>query len=408
MNSIESIATAVAQQFPRQVQFLQRLIQTKSVNPFPPDHLLPDIPIETEVAAVIQDELDSLNLPSQLAGVSPQRSNVLSYLKGSGNMSKTLLLTTHMDTVDPSHYTRDPWQASLEQGRLYGVGAGDAKAQIAAFLYAVAALRKAAVPVRGDIVLAFVVDEESGACSPYGTRYLLEQGLLTGDAAMVGEPGDDKISIGHRGLYRFRLRTQGEAVHTGMKAWEEGTQGHNAIVDMARIIVALTDCHLPVVPSAAFPHRKQVLTFPTLIEGGSGINVVPGECEAYGDVRLLPGTSSDEIRKRIIAQLDQRALTNYHLEDLLLIPAAETDPESPIVDALSEAVKAVTGMSLRKEGSGPACDGWMFITRGIPTICGYGVKCGGVHGADEWVDLDSLRTVTQVYAHTILRYFEQE
>jgi len=173
-------------------------------------------------------------------------------------------------------------------------------------------------------------------------------------------------------------------------------------------IVALTDCRLLVVPSAAFPHRKQVFTFPTLIQGGSGINIVPGGCEAYGDVRLLPGTSSHEIRKSMTAQLDQRALTNYHLEDILFVPAAETDPRSPIVSALSEAVKAVTGVSLRKEGSGSACDGWMFITRGIPTICGYGVKCGGVHGADEWVDLESLRKITEVYAHTILRYFERE
>ena len=106
--------------------------------------------------------------------------------------------------------------------------------------------------------------------------------------------------------------------------------------------------------------------------------------------------------------LDQRALTNYDLEDILFVPAAETDPGSPIVSALSEAVKAVTGVSLRKEGSGPACDGWMFLTRGIPTICGYGVKCGGVHGADEWADLESFQKITEVYAHTILRYFEQE
>jgi succinyl-diaminopimelate desuccinylase len=56
------------------------------------------------------------------------------------------------------------------------------------------------------------------------------------------------------------------------------------------------------------------------------------------------------------------------------------------------------------EGVGPACDGWMFIERGIPAICGYGVQCGGVHGADEWADLESLRNVTEIYARTILSY----
>jgi acetylornithine deacetylase/succinyl-diaminopimelate desuccinylase-like protein len=46
----------------------------------------------------------------------------------------------------------------------------------------------------------------------------------------------------------------------------------------------------------------------------------------------------------------------------------------------------------------------MFISRGIPTVCGYGVTSGGVHGADEWVDLESLSQVTEVYAQTILQH----
>ena len=54
----------------------------------------------------------------------------------------------------------------------------------------------------------------------------------------------------------------------------------------------------------------------------------------------------------------------------------------------------ITGMRPQVEGSGPACDGWMFITRGILPICGYDVAYGGVHGADEWVDLESLQSTT--------------
>lgn len=74
------------------------------------------------------------------------------------------------------------------------------------------------------------------------------------------------------------------------------------------------------------------------------------------------------------------------------------------MQVLAQAAQTVTGTLPRLEGAGPACDGWMFVTRGMPTICGYGAVCGGVHGADEWVDLDSLRTVTQVYAHAIMNY----
>lgn len=74
------------------------------------------------------------------------------------------------------------------------------------------------------------------------------------------------------------------------------------------------------------------------------------------------------------------------------------------MQTLAIAVEMITDSRPRLEGSGPACDGWMFITRGTPTVCGYGVTCGGVYGADEWVDLESLRKLMEVYAHTILHY----
>jgi succinyl-diaminopimelate desuccinylase len=408
MKQQESISIAVAEQFRQQVGFLQRLVQAKSANPFTPDTSPPDAPIEEEVAAVIQGELQRLGFEANLYGVSSQRPNVLCHIRGAGRSERTLILTIHMDTVEPSDYTRDPWSAQMEGGRLYGVGVADAKAQISAFIYAISALQKAGMVAKGNVLLAFVVDEESGACSPYGTHYLLEQGLLYGDAAIVGEPGDDKIAIGHRGLYRFRIQTHGEATHTGMKAWEQGTRGHNAILDMTDIIRVLSTLTLPQMSSLAFPNRRSVFTFPTLIQGGSGINIVPVFCEAYGDVRLLPGLSGEEVRKMIEAKLKELPCQTYRLDDVISVPAVEISPKSAVVQSLAEAAKAVTGVRPHIGGSGPACDGWMFITRDIPAICGYGAEYGGVHGPDEWVDLESLHKVTEVYAHTIIRYFERD
>jgi len=119
---------------------------------------------------------------------------------------------------------------------------------------------------------------------------------------------------------------------------------------------------------------------------------------------LLPGLPADAVKKIIKDQLEKLSLQNYRLDDLLVVPAAEADPQSEIVQTLAKAVETVTVVRPRLAGSGPACDGWMFITRGIPAVCGYGVTCGNVHGADEWVDLESLRTVMEVYALTILQY----
>ena len=399
-----ALTTAIQSTFDRQVEFLQRLVRARSSNPFLPESSPSDVPVEEEVAMIIQQELHSLGFEAELVGVSSRRPNVLCHIPASGQSKKTLILTTHMDTVEPGNYTHDPWGALMEGGRLYGVGVADAKAQIAAFVYAVHALRHAGITLTGDVTLAFVVDEEPGACSPFGTRYLLERGLLQGDAAIIGEPGNHKIALGHRGIYRFRLQIQGEATHTGIKAWEQRRQGRNAILDMARLSLALAELELPGGPSAAFPSRKSVLTFPTLIRGGSGINVVPGSCEAYGDVRLLPGMDADRVKRLLQEQLDRLDITSYRLDDILFVPAAETDPQAAIVRTFAEVVEGITGLRPRLEGSGPACDGWMFITRGIPTVCGYGVASGGVHGADEWVDLVSVHTVTEVYAHTLMHF----
>jgi acetylornithine deacetylase/succinyl-diaminopimelate desuccinylase-like protein len=62
------------------------------------------------------------------------------------------------------------------------------------------------------------------------------------------------------------------------------------------------------------------------------------------------------------------------------VPAVETDNQAEIVQLLAKAVETATDRRLRIEGSGPAYDGWMFLQRGIPAVCGYGVNYDDVHG----------------------------
>jgi len=397
----------IREHFESEIEFLQQLVRANSVNPYTAEASPPDVPVEAEVATIIHEKMRQLGWRPAMHGVSPKRPNVLCTLPSAEEVERTLILTIHMDTVPASQaYTRDPWGAQIENGRLYGLGAADAKAQIAAFIYAAYALQQAGVQLAGNLTLAFVVDEETGACSPYGTRYLLEQGLVNGDAAIVGEPGDRKVASGHRGVYRFKIRTRGESVHTGLQEWEFKTRGRNAAVDMARIIQALSSCAFPHIRSNAFPGRKNVLTFPTLIQGGSSINMVPESCEAYGDLRLMPGLSASDVRHVIEGCLRPLDLA-YELQEVVFVPAVETPRSALIVETLARSIEEVTGTRPRVEGAGPACDGWMFSARGIETICGYGVECGGVHGADEWVGLASLRRVTEIYARTILSYLGQ-
>ncbi len=85
----------------------------------------------------------------------------------------------------------------------------------------------------------------------------------------------------------------------------------------------------------------------------------------------------------------------------------ETPRSTLIVEMLARSIEEVTGTKPSLEGPGPACDGWVFSMCGLETICGYGVECGGVHGADEWVGLANLQSITGMYARTILNYLGQ-
>lgn len=128
--------------------------------------------------------------------------------------------------------------------------------------------------------------------------------------------------------------------------------------------------------------------------------MVPESCEAYGDLRLMPGRSADDVRHMIDRCLSPLDLA-YELQEVVFVPAVETPRSALTVKTFVQSVEEVTGTKPRVEGAGPACDGWMFGTRGIETICGYGVECGGVHGADEWVGLASLERVLECAARVL-------
>lgn len=396
---------AILRNWDEQVAFLQSIIRARSANPYTPDTTDPHEPIERDVANLIYAKLRTIGAKPSYVGVSEERPNVAATLKGRTS-DRALILNGHMDTVMPNpNWTRDPFGAEISVGRLYGLGALDMKASLSMFVYVAKALFEAGVELGGDLHLTFAVDEEPGAYSRFGTAYLLEHGLH-GTAAIVAEPENTNVTTGHRGGYRFRLTVYGEAAHTGLLAWERGEIGKNAISMMARAITALDRMPLPYEETPAFPGRKPVFTFPTMIEGGVSINAVPDTCVAYGDVRVLPGADAETVECLIREQLDAIPGMEYKLERLLFVPAVEIPPQTDIVQILVRHTAALTGRQPTTLGCGPWNDGWMFISRGIPAICGFGPNGAGVHAPDEYVELDSLLTTTRILARAVVEYLE--
>ena len=114
MGKNEAISLAIEKRFGQHIAFLQRLVRARSTNSSTPETSDPDNPVEKEVADVIHREMHQLGFKAEMIGVSTQRPNVVCRIPGSGKSKKTLILTTHMDTVEPEGYTRDPWGAHTD------------------------------------------------------------------------------------------------------------------------------------------------------------------------------------------------------------------------------------------------------------------------------------------------------
>lgn len=401
-NVSSTIARAVKTSFDEEIAFLSALVKSKSSNPYTPQDSPLHESVEGEVPTIIFEKLKALGLLPRFVGASKERPNVVAEW-GEKRGRVSLMLNGHMDTVPPEG--RDvisPYSGAVRNGKIYGLGSLDMKASLAAYIFAVQALINAKVKLKGKLTLAFVVDEETGTCSPYGTQYLLDQGCVP-KACFIGEHGSQFVRVAQRGSYRFKLITKGEAVHTGVSAWERGEVGHNAVVDMAKIIESLQGLQIPFKASKMFADRVPVFTFPTKISGGTAMNAVPSICEAFGDVRLLPGNSDSQVKLLMIERLQKLGI-KYEIQDLIYVPAVEIDAHDPLVLSLQKSAKAVLGYVPEAKASGPGTDGWMMVKRDIPTIMGFGPDGGGEHGRGEWVDLESLRSITEVYARFIVDY----
>jgi acetylornithine deacetylase len=399
----QRIKKVIARNFAEQTNFLGTLVRARSNNPYTPEESTSKLGVEKQVGELIYQRLAKWGLKPQKLGASQARPNIVVAWGGS-RARKSLLLNGHMDTVQPVERAGlVAWSGSVRGGKLYGVGALDMKGPISAYMYALKALRDIGVKIEGRLTLALVVDEEPGAVSRWGTAYVLNKGVRA-KAAVIAEPAadGDKIGIGHRGGYRFKLITRGEGVHTGVRAWEKQEKGKNAIRDMARVIEALQKMEIPFKPARAFPGRQPVFTFPTKISGGTAINIVPETCTAYGDVRLMPGNSDTQVKLWMGEKLAHLGV-DYEIEDLLFVPSVEIDSKEEIVQVLAEEVSGVMKVKPRLEGIGPWNDAWMLIKKDIPTVCQLPLRGGGAHGAEEWVDLASLRQLTEVLARTIVR-----
>ncbi|MBI3954552.1 M20 family metallopeptidase [Candidatus Collierbacteria bacterium] len=399
---VDEITKMVRKNFDDQVEFLKLLVREPSIN----NSKEKNEGGEEGVAQLIKRKLNELGLNASYLRFKKHRPNVISSW-GEQRGRRSLALIGHMDTAEPIAGSRSRWfSGEIQDDRLYGVGALDMKATLTAYIFAVKALRDLKIDPVGRLKLAFTADGKSEAVSEAGLKFLLKKGF-SAKAAILGKQGLGKIATGHRGGYRFKITTYGQTVDTGRRAWERGLRGKNAIYDMGRIMRLLSNFDLPYKPAKAFPGRLPVFTFPTKITGGKSISMVPDKCEAWGDVRLLPGNTDIQVRMWIEEKLAQVTDIKWEISDILYVPSMEVEKAERLVRILYDSACQVLEKKPKVEGCGPWNESWMLTCHGMPCIAGFGpegMNNGEGETGDEWVSLLSVRQVTEIYALVIARY----
>ncbi|HEY6029997.1 MAG TPA: M20/M25/M40 family metallo-hydrolase, partial [Gaiellaceae bacterium] len=182
------------------IRLVEDLVAIDSVNP----DLVPGGAGERTVAEFVARWLHAAGLETSVEEAAPGRPNAIGVLHGRGG-GKTLLLNAHTDTVGFGRMER-PLEPRVEGNRLYGRGAYDMKAGLAAVM--LAARELAGAGLAGDVVVAAVADEELGSV---GTEAVVKR--FRADGAIVPEPTDLALAVAHRGFVGFEVETHGVAAH---------------------------------------------------------------------------------------------------------------------------------------------------------------------------------------------------
>jgi acetylornithine deacetylase len=312
------------------------------------------------------------------------RPSLLCRVAGTGG-GPSLMLYAHTDTVGVDGMT-NPFNPVIRDGALRGRGAYDMKGSVAAIMRVAAAVAQR--PSAGDLWLMLVADEESDSHGAVAVLRELARAGIRPDACVVAEPSDLRLMLGHRGFATGVVTTKGRAAHTARR-----DEGIDAIAMMARVIVELEELDARMHIEAGHPLLGHSAVVASIVNGGRELFTYPAECEAQFVWRTLPGETQAGLTAafdRIFATLktrDPRFTASLHWR--LWREPLVIDEDAPIVREMARATANVLGQPATVCAAPWWTDAALIQQAGIPTVI-LGPRGGGIHAADEWVDLEDL------------------
>ena len=367
---------------------LSTLVACDSVNP----SLVRGGAGETQIADLIERWAEEAGLEAERLEATPGRPSVLVRARGKGG-GRTLLLCAHLDTVGVDGMA-DPHTPRIDGDRLFGRGAYDMKAGVAAAL--IAAREAARLGLAGDVVLAAVADEEHASL---GVQEALRH--VSADAAVVTEPTELELVVAHKGFVWSEIEITGRSAH--------GSRPHLGVDAIAKMGSVLTELEQldRALADRSHPLLGRASVHASVIEGGAELSSYPARCTLGLERRTLPGETGEQIEAEVESLLERCRAADRALRasqrTLLVRDPFEIDRNEDLVTLASDVVAEVLRAPVSIGGASYWADSAFIASAGIPTVL-FGPGGEGAHARDEWVSLSDTASVARTLIGLAARF----
>jgi acetylornithine deacetylase/succinyl-diaminopimelate desuccinylase-like protein len=419
---------------------------------------------ETEAARYLAKNMEKEGFKCELFESAPKRGSVVTRLRGNGEKSNLLLLS-HLDVVaaNPKEWSVDPFGGVVKDGFVWGRGALDMKCMTAMETMVMKLLKRNNVKLKGDVILAATADEEKGGEAGAGWLVRNHPEKVQADC-VINEGGGLAIPVNgkniftiqtaEKGIYWFKVKTKGRPGHGSVPGTAD-----NAIMRMNKVVEKLGNhrARIMLVPTVkqflsevakenrllqqgvsllfANPEKgDQILDMlaktdkamaeevramlrmtitPTIIHGGVKENIIPSDCEAIFDCRILPGQTPTQAMDEIKDLLKDVGLEKLEFETIQANEPSESTAKTPLYEKIVSSLKEfepkcsvapilLTGGTdsrfFRKVGS--VCYGFQPMRADMP----YGEILKTVHGIDERISIENLVFGTSILYNVVEQF----
>ncbi|TIU46783.1 MAG: ArgE/DapE family deacylase [Mesorhizobium sp.] len=410
------------------IGLVRDMVRIPSVNP--KFEANPAINREADVQALLEPILKHDGFKTEQWDALPGRPNLVG--EWAGSEDRSLILCGHIDVVpvgEMKDWSVDPFGGEITDGRLYGRGAVDMKGGVAACVAAAHAIRKAGITLQGRLAIHSVVDEEAGG---FGAMDAVKKGKLA-KAVLVAEPTWGDVLPVEGGLEWARVTIRGRNAHSALRYNEIYPQRHdkgrlkpgvNAIEIAARFIAAVRQYELDRTRAKSHPLLPVGMNTINIgvMHGGTGLGehglptvmtnpaIIPDVAVLDLDMKFLPDENSSEYRRDFEKFVHHFAEADAWLRDNppviqwelggLHFPPMNTPVDHPLVTSLMKR-KAAIGKTPKASGFVAVCDAAHYAGAGVDGVI-FGPSGDGFHGANEYVEVESVVETAKVIAASVI------